>query len=187
MPELKEVIEGIGRAFEEFKAANDLRIKELEKGKSDPILAEKVDKINAALSEMSSMKKQLEAIETAVARSQFMGGGTSHPDRVKAEHTKAFGHWMRTGAEAGLKDLEIKAEMSTLDDPNGGFLTSDPVKGAMKEVLSNKSQMRALADVVTITSDEYKTLVDKLGESSEDVAEKDSRSNTDTPTFAKVS
>ena len=47
MPELKEMIEAIGRSFEEFKASNDLRIKELEKGKGDPVLAEKVDRINA--------------------------------------------------------------------------------------------------------------------------------------------
>ena len=39
MPDLKEMIETIGQSFEEFKAANDLRIKELEKGKSDPVLA----------------------------------------------------------------------------------------------------------------------------------------------------
>ncbi len=185
--ELKETIEAIGRAFETFKAENDARIKAIEgKGHADPLLVEKVEKINKDLSAMSALKTQLEALETAIARGGLPGGGTA-ADKVKAEHAQAFGKWLRTGVDAGLRDLEIRAEMSTLSDPDGGFLQSDPVKGAMKEVLSAKSQIRNLATVETITGPEYKTLVDQLGESSEDVTEKGSRSTTDTPTFAEVS
>ena len=67
--ELKETIESIGRAFEQFKAENDARLKEIEKkGNADPLLAEKVEKINADLTALGAMKKQLEAIEAAVAR-----------------------------------------------------------------------------------------------------------------------
>ena len=188
MPDLKEMIETIGQSFEEFKAANDLRIKELEKGKSDPVLAEKVDKISADLSKMAEMKKQLEAIETAVAKMDFPGGGDTNPNaKIKKAHAKAFDTWFRKGIEGDLKDLQIQASLSTLSDPDGGFLTSDPVMGPMKEVLSATSKMRELANIVTITSDEYKTLVDKLGESSEDATEKSTRNTTDTPTFAEVS
>ena len=46
MDELKKLIEALGRAFEEFKAENDKRIKEIENGRNDPVLAEKVEKIN---------------------------------------------------------------------------------------------------------------------------------------------
>ena len=60
--ELKETIESIGRAFETFKAENDARLKEIEKkGHVDPLLAEKVEKINADISALGEMKKQLEA------------------------------------------------------------------------------------------------------------------------------
>ncbi len=184
--ELKDTIQALGTAFEQFKTENDKRIKELEaKGTVDPVLAEKVEKINADISKLSEMKAQLEKIETVVARGQFPGGAKD--GGAKAEHAKAFGKWMRTGIDAGLRDLEVKAEMSTLSDPDGGFLTSDPVMGPMKEVLSATSKMRELANIVTITSDEYKTLVDKLGESSEDATEKSTRNTTDTPTFAEVS
>ena len=188
MEKLKNLIETMGRSVEEFKVANDARITAIEaKGYAPADLEEKVDRINQDLSAMSAMKTQLEALETAIGRGQFPGGGSSEIDVVKAEHNKLFGKWMRTGADAGLRDLEVRAEMSTLSDPDGGFLQSDPVKGAMKEVLSAKSAMRELADVITITGPEYKTLVDQLGESSEDVTEKGSRSTTDTPTFAEVS
>jgi HK97 family phage major capsid protein len=188
MEELKRLIQDYGRTFEAYKTENDKAIKEMQtKGIIDPVLAEKVEKINTALVDMSTMKTQLEAIETAIARSQFPGGANSQEGKAVAEHAKAFKNWMKTGVDTGLRELEVKAEMSTLSDPDGGFLTSDPVKGKMREVLSLQSRMRELANTETISSDEYKTLVDQLGESSEDVTEKGTRSNTDTPTFREVS
>ncbi len=188
MEELKKLIEAIGRAFEQFKAENDARIKQIEaKGMADPLLLAKVEKINADLTAMSVMKRNLEALETKVARGEFPGGAISGLVQAKAQHNLAYGKWLRTGIDSGLKDLEVKAEMSTLDDTAGGFVTSDPVTGAMTEVLSLVSQMRSLATVIEMTSLEYKTLVDQLGESSEDVTEKGTRSTTDTPTFAEVS
>lgn len=184
--ELKEMIEAIGKAFEAFKAENDTRIKQIEvKGLADPLLVEKVEKINASLTDMSNMKKQLEAIETAVARAQFPGGGSSNSGAI-SEHAKAYSKWLRTGVDADLRNLEIQAAMTTQSDPGGGFLISDPVRGPMREVLSLQSQMRRLCTVVTITGLEYQTLVDQLGETSEDTSEIGTRSETDTPTFAEV-
>lgn len=187
MKELKELIESLGKTFEEFKSENDARIKAIEKkGSADPLLTEKVEKINAALTEMSGMKRQLEAIESAVARAEFPGG-SSGSDKAKAAHAQAFGAFLRKGADAGLRALEAQAAMTTQDDPNGGFLISDPVRGPMQEVLSAQSAMRVLADGITISALEYKTLVDKLGESSEDASETSTRNETDTPGFAEVS
>lgn len=185
MPELKEMIEAIGRTFEEFKAANDLRIKELEKGKSDPVLAEKVDKINTALTQMGDMKQQLEAIETAVARSQFHGGGEINP--AKAAHKKAFNAWLRKGNDDGLRDMEVKAELSTLSDPDGGYTVPEELNKNIRDIAVTMSAMRRLADVITIGTSEYKELVDMQGESAEWVGEKGTRSETDTPTLAMVS
>jgi len=185
--ELTKTIQDLGVAFETFKAENDKRIKELEKGKADPLLAEKVDKINKDISAISALKTQLEAIEKAVARAEFPGGTGKPGDKARMEHAAGLGKWMRTGADAGLRDLEIKAAMTTQDDPGGGFLISDPVKGPMQEVLSAQSAMRRLATTITISAMEYKTLVDQLGETSEDATETSTRNETDTPTFAEVS
>ena len=119
--ELKDMIEKIGRAFEEFKSENDARLKAMEtKGHADPVLVEKVEKINADMSALSAMKRQLETIETALARRQ-MGGGNSESDSAKAQHRTGFKNWMRKGIDSGLKDMEVKAELSTLSDPDGGF------------------------------------------------------------------
>lgn len=187
MEELKKIIETLGRTFEEFKAENDKKLKEIEaKGHADPLLAEKVDRINAAVSELSAMKKQLEAIETVVGRGGH-GGGQSDIDRAKAEYNAAYQRFMRRGVDGGMKDLAIKATMTTQDDTQGGFLISDPVFGPMTEVLSLRSSFRQIANVISLSAPEYKILVDLLGESSEDASETSTRNATDTPDFAEVS
>lgn len=187
--ELKALIEEQGRTFEAFKTANDLVIKEIKtKGFAPADMVEKVEKLSAVLTEQSVMKRQLETLETAVARSQFPGGGVSQINQAKVEHAKAFNGWMRKGniSNADLKGLEIKAELSTLSDPEGGFLVPAAIPAAMKTVAQAVSVMRELSSVVTIGTNEYKELVDKLGESAEWVSEKTTRATTDTPTLAEV-
>jgi len=44
--EIKSVIDQLGNSFEEFKASNAEKLKEIEKkGSADPLLVEKVDKM----------------------------------------------------------------------------------------------------------------------------------------------
>ncbi len=184
MEELKKIIEAIGKAFEQFKAENDARIKAIEaKGIADPLLVEKVERINADLSAMSTMKKQLEAIETAVARAQFSGGGMQSKESIN--RVKAFNHLMRKGAEA-IKDLEIQAAASTLSDPDGGFTVPEEVDAAIDRVAQTVSAMRRLCTVRGISTDTYKKLVSQGGATSGWVAEKAARAETNTPTLAEI-
>jgi HK97 family phage major capsid protein len=186
MLELKEMIEAIGKAFEEFKAANDLRIKALEaKGSVDPILDEKVDRINKDLSAMADMKKQLEAIETAVARGNG-GGGQSELDSFKAKHKAAFNKWFRKGVDDGIRDLEVQASLSTLSDPDGGFTVPEEVDRAIDRVQGTMSAMRRLATVRAIGTDTYKKLVNQGGATSGWVGEKGARAETSTPTLKEI-
>lgn len=183
--ELKETIESIGRAFETFKAENDARLKEIEKkGHVDPLLAEKVEKINADISALGEMKKQLEAIETAVARGQFAGGGIAKDQEVIAR-AKAFTHLMRGNIDS-VKDINIQASASTLSDPDGGFTVPEEVDTAIDRIQGTLSSMRRLATVRSISTDTYKTLVNQGGATSGWVAEKGSRTETDTPTLKEI-
>lgn len=186
MDELKKIIEALGKAFEQFKAANDERLKAIEsKGYAPADIEAKVETINKDISSLSAMKAQLEALETVVGRGGN-GGSKSAVECARAEYGDAFGQFVRKGSEAGLRDLAIKATMTTQDDTNGGFLISDPVYGPMKEILSQRSAIRGLANVVSISATSYKTLVDQLGETSEDASETSTRNATGTPTFAEV-
>ena len=185
--ELKETIQALGKAFDAFKAENDARLKEIEKkGAADPLLTEKVDKINADIAQISALKKQLDTLETAVAQGQFPGGGKNELDRVKAQHKDAFAKFFRKGAEGGLRDLEIQAGLSTLSDPDGGFLVPEDYEQAIDRVALSVSAMRRLATVRTIGTDTYKKLVNQGGASAGWVGEKGARAETNTPTLTEI-
>lgn len=184
MDELKKLIEALGRTFEEFKAENDKRLKEIEKGRTDVVLAEKVEKINADISQIAAMKRQIEAVESAVARANFGGGGCGQTVEAK-NRMKAFSYLMRRGADA-IKEVEIQAAASTLSDPDGGFTVPEEVDAAIDRVAGTIQAMRRLATVRSISTDTYKKLVSQGGATSGWVAEKESRTETSTPTLAEI-
>lgn len=186
MKEIKDTIQALGTAFEEFKAANDARLKEIEaKGGADPLLTEKVEKINADISQIAAMKKQLEALETVAGRGAF-GGGTSELDQAKAEYSKAFESWFRKGIEGNLSELAVQASASTLDDTAGGFTVPEEMAATIDRIAGVSSAMRRLASVITIGTDTYKKLVNQGGASSGWVGEKGTRSETDSPTLKEI-
>lgn len=184
LQEIKTLIQEYGSLFEAYKTENDARIKQIEaKGIVDPLLVEKVEKINTDLTAMSAMKKQLELIETAVARMQLPGGSTQSAE--SRNRLKAFGYLMRKGADA-IKELEVQAAASTLSDPDGGFTVPEEVDAAIDRVALTVSAMRRLCTVRTISTDTYKKLVNQGGATSGWVAEKASRAETSTPTLAEI-
>ena len=186
MKEIKDTIQALGTAFEEFKAANDARLKEIEtKGHADPLLAEKVDKISTDMHEIAAMKRQLEALETVAGRGAF-GGGTSELDQAKAEYKMAFESWFRKGVEGNLKELAVQANASTLDDTAGGFTVPEEMSKTIDRVAETVSAMRRICSTMTIGTSTYKKLVNQGGASSGWVEEKGSRSETDTPTLKEI-
>lgn len=184
--ELKDLIMDLGKTFEQFKAENDARLKEIEaKGHADPLLAEKVDKINAEITKIADLKKQVEMLDTVVGR-QGLGGGHSQVDAAKAEHAQAFEKWFRKGIDAGLKDLEVRAAASTLSDPDGGFLVPEEMENAIDRVAETVSAMRRICSKMSIGTDTYKKLVGVGGAGSGWVGEKGARDETDTPTLKEI-
>lgn len=185
--DINVVIEDLGRAFEEFKAENDNRLKEIEKkGHADPLLVEKVEKINAELDKISAMKKELEDLQTVISRGKYPGGGQTEIDRAKAEHKEAFEKWFRKGIEGNLKELEVRASLSSSSDPDGGFTVPTEMSKEIDRVASTISVMRQLATVVNITTDTYEKLVNQGGATSGWVGEKASRTETSAPQLAKI-
>lgn len=60
MTEIKKAIDDLGTAHDEFKKANDERLKKVEKGKTDVVLEEKLAKIGIDLDALSEAKAALE-------------------------------------------------------------------------------------------------------------------------------
>lgn len=179
-------IEDVARAFEQFKDANDERLAQIEaKQASDPLTEEKLTKINAAIDAGidagREQEKRLADLEVSAARP---AKGDQSPEA--AEHSKAFGAFMRRGVEDGLRDLEIKASASVGSDPDGGYFVPDEMATEIGRIASSVSSMRSLAQVVSISASSYKKMVGVGGAGSGWVAEKEARPETATPDLKSI-
>lgn len=182
--ELKETILALGKAFDSFKAENDARLKEIEvKGNADPLLEEKVNKINADITENKRLVKELEIL---IARSELQGGGSNELDKAKAEHSKAFEQFFRKGVDAGLADLQVKASLKSSSDPDGGWTVPEQMESTIDRVVGTVSAMRRLATVMNISTDTYKKLVNAGGATSGWVGETGARAETSTPALKEI-
>jgi len=149
---LTENLKVMGEGFEGFKAKYDSRIDE---------------------------------IETMLGRGAFGGasslGGNVNFSPVAKEHKEKFLSWVRSGADPeGLRNLEIQASLSTLDDTEGGFLTAEEIEKNIERLSTDAVAMRRLATVVK-SKGEYKKPLSKGGAGGGWVTEKGSRDETDTP------
>jgi HK97 family phage major capsid protein len=136
---------------------------------------------------MANVEKTMNAIETAVARSQFAGGGSSLERgggidaQAAREHKDKFLAWARKGSDPeGLRSLEVQANLSTLSDPDGGFLVPVEIDKSIERLALASVAMRRLARVVK-SRGEYTKPLSKGGATGGWVAEKAARPETDTP------
>lgn len=181
-----EILADMKRTFEDFKAEQEQSLADLKKGQEDVVRSEKIDRINAAISDQ---QKALDEANAAISALKIGGGGGSDMDPAKAEHAKAFNKWFRKGEraiDADLHDLEVKAALSTDSDPDGGFLLPEEMSSEIERVAGTVSVMREISTVMTIGTDEYTKLVNMGGAGAGWVGEKGSRPETDTPTLVKL-
>jgi HK97 family phage major capsid protein len=130
-------------AFEEFKAANDNRIKEIEKkGTSDVLLTEKVERINGALDkfEKDNQKATAELLETKKA----LDDEKKHVDELEEKLNRLS---LAGSANPAVRAEELKSKVN---------LWARAVVGAHTIGIPNlpAEQQKALADVTA----EYKAL-----------------------------
>lgn len=206
---IASTIDAIGRTFEEYKAANDLRLKELDKkGVADPLLSEKLGRMDAALDELAEVKKRIEAAETRAARP----GGAGNRDGAEAEtpeqrnYRKLFLRWVRNpqdpqrqmelrGAQKALEakagspddDFETRAVQTvTSTGSAGGFALPEVIEREIARLSVDISPIRQISTVRTVGSPDYKELFDVNGAAFEWVGEAGTRSQTNTPDLAEV-
>lgn len=133
---------------------------------------------------VSKYDSRLDLIEAAVARGMFPGGGFGGgtPQKVEArEHQAAFLSWARRGGdEQALRDLEVKASLSTLEDPDGGYLVPVEMGKEIERLATASVAMRRLATIKQARG-EYKKPLSKGGATGGWVTEKGTRSETVTP------
>lgn len=139
----KTAVEQVMSAFEEFKAANDNRLKEIEKkGAADVVLTEKVDRINAAMDKFEDANKKAtaELLETKKALDEEK----KHVDELEEKLNRLS---LAGSSDPATRAQELKSKVN---------LWARAVVGAHTIGVPNLSaeQQKALADVAA----EYKAL-----------------------------
>ncbi len=162
------------RIFDAYKDANDERLAQIERRRADPLLEEKVARIDAALDGV--LVKQARP-PLAGERMQSVGA---------REHKAAFESYVRAGESTGLRALETKA-MSIGSSPDGGYLVPPETETEIGRRLTLISPIRSIAGVREISANVYKKPFMTAGPASGWVGETDARSQTASPTLAELS
>jgi HK97 family phage major capsid protein len=164
--------EELQRAFEAFKDANDERLKAIERGRADPLLEDKVDRIDRALVEQ---KAAIERLSLSLRRPAL-----APEERQPTEQKAAWGAFLRKGDEAGLARFEAKA-LSVGTGSEGGFVAPAELDRMIEMRLRQSSPMRTIASVVTTSASTFKRPISIAQAGSGWAAEKGERTTTDSP------
>lgn len=208
MSELKIVIESLGKAFDEFKAANDERIKQIEaKGSPDPLTTEKVEKLNK---QIADLQQQVRDVEKAAARPPLGGNDMAHAAKVREQAAKffsartrkrirptdaaldvegylkycdAFDSLIRGNLHIDALAPDVRAAMQVGSDPDGGYFVPPTIATEIEKRIYDTSPMRNLARVVTIGTGAWEApYQSSKGTSGGWVGERAARAATGTPT-----
>ena len=180
MQEIKTLIDAQGKAWEEFKAANDKRLSDIDKkGSAADDVRAKVDVINTDLNKLS---KQL---SDAMLELQRPNGQSKGLNQAQIEHKKAFDHFLKTGDDSGLKAAERKA-MNSTSDPDGGYLVLPEIDSAIDRVASTMSAIARLSRTITFGTRAYQKRVKTSGMAGAWPGEGGTSGETTEPKFANV-
>jgi HK97 family phage major capsid protein len=209
--EIKQAVEAIKTvnvAFEEFKRANDARLAEIEKkGAADPLLEEKLKRIDADLDRAQkvadeaalaakrqgrvvtnengdSVNLDAKAAEWAGMLARRRGEAVPSFDAAGMDAYKAaFDRFLRKGEE--VMGVDERKALSVGTDPDGGYVVNPDLSGRIVMKVFETSPMRAYASIQVISSDALEGLFDLEEASSGWVGETEARSETNTPQLGK--
>lgn len=181
MSEIKSLVEAQGKAWADFKSANDERIKAIEsKGYAPADLVGKVDAVNSDLNKLST---EIADIVKKMQRPGATEGKGLTPEQ--AEHKQAVSGYLRKGDDANLSALERKA-MNTGSDPDGGYLVDAEMDATIDRVVEADVAMRRLATVRTIGKGSYKKFVKTSGMTAAAVGEMEESAESTGPKYAEI-
>jgi len=176
--ENREAMNSLMGAFEDFKDANDSRLMDLEKrGHDDVVMRDKVDRINIALDRQQKVLDQLALKE----RRPGLGGVAIIPD----ERKDAFMQYIRAGDAGALHTMEEKS-LSTVIDPDGGYLAPIETERLVTAAVKDISPIRSIASVREIGSNAYRKPVSLGGANAGWVGEISTRTQTASPTLSAI-
>src|SRR6185295_17843689 len=163
------------RIFETYKQENDARLAAIEKRKADPLLEEK----------MARMDARLDSLTLKSARPP-LGAARGEPQSYEQrEHKSAFDAYVRHGESGNLRALEVKA-MSVGSSADGGYTVPFETEKTIGDRLTAISPIRSIAGQRTISANVYKKPFMTAGPSAGWVGETADRTQTGSPTLAEL-
>lgn len=189
--DMNKVIEDLGRAFEEFKSANNAEIKELKKGSADFVTSDKLSRIQSELDKLvdlkSDMDKRTAELETKLNRMALSGQKTdedkeieakahkfnlcrsAHTDKLRsievvdAEAYKSYCKSFGQLLKSGAANLtgDETKSLSVGTDTSGGYVVPPDLSGRITTRVFETSIIRPYANQQTISTDALQGLTDK--------------------------
>ncbi|SFZ82412.1 phage major capsid protein, HK97 family [Devosia enhydra] len=149
----------VTKSLEDLQKAVDERLKKVEGG-----------------AELKALMDRIADLEKKANRP----GGPKPADEQAAVERKAFASLLRTGSDA-----EIKAASSDTD-PAGGYFVLPTIDLTVRQLMTDLSPLRGLADVVSISTDKYERFYSLGARGAQWVSERDTRpQDTDRPELIK--
>lgn len=179
--EIKEAIEKQGRAWEDFKAANDIALK-----KGETTLGEHKEKLEKITKELDDAGKEIDKLAKKLAEQSLEAQGNQDDIKQAALDLKQFNairsvvgrsseqldakalqayndameKFIRKGRD-GMSHDELKT-MSVGSDPDGGYFVRPDTSGRMIKRIFETSDMRSIAGQQTIGTDRLEGQTDLL-------------------------
>lgn len=171
--DVKTALGDILYTFEQFKEANDARLEAIERrGDSDPLLKEKIDRIDSAL---SRQQNHIERLSAAGSRPPL---GTADGGMGPSDAKQAFDGYMRAGA---LAAPELKAIAAS--DSDGAVIAPEETASLIDARLRDVSPIRQIATVRQISANTYRKPMPTTAFGAGWAGETANRPETTTPTI----
>ena len=182
-PQIRNAFGAFLTAFEQFKQANDQRLAQIErKMAADVVTSDKVNRINAALSEQ---KQALDHMTLTMNRPRLGAVSTKAGYGVDLAHKAAWDAYARKGDASRLAAYETKS-LSVGSDPDGGYLVPKETETVIDRVLAQASPIRSIAAVRQVSGSVYKKPVTTTGAVSGWVGETEARPETASPVLSAI-
>lgn len=176
-----QILADLQHAFHEFQAEQTAAIADLRKNQTDVVRTDKVERINAAVTELQGA---IDEINRAIAAGVLGGNGGNVETPEQRAYAQAFDQWFRRGSTEAEAKLIVRAAATTGSDPDGGYLVPDQMEPTIDRVLESMSPMRGLARVQPISTAAYEKLVGTSGATGGWVGEGEARTETNRPALS---
>jgi HK97 family phage major capsid protein len=103
-------------------------------------------------------------------------------------HKKAFGAYLRSGDDDGLRGLTLEGKaMSSAVAADGGYLLDPQTADSIRSMLGSTSSLRAISNVVQVDATSFDVLIDRSDVGSGWATEAAATSESSTPTIERIS